>query len=333
MSLSGKIRDLRDLISIAEAERARGGRVVLAHGTFDLLHIGHLRYLRRARALGSLLIVTLTADTYVNRGPGRPVFPEDMRAEMLAGLDCVDHVAVVHASLAVPAIEAVKPSVYAKGAEYREADKDITGGITLEAGAVKANGGELVFIDDITFSSTSLINRHLGVHDPQLQRYLEGVAGRGTLNRLADFAEQIADTRVVILGDAILDEYIYVSPLGKSAKENIIATLHQSSELFAGGVFAAANHLAGLCREVDLITVVGAECPHMAHAREKLKDNVTLHAIERPGTPTTRKTRFIDESYMRKLFEVYHMDDRPVSTTSRPGSTPSSRSGWMAPTF
>src|ERR1700680_3348397 len=110
-----KIRALNEVAAIAEQYRAAGKRVVQAHGTFDLLHLGHVRHLEAARRLGDLLVVTVTADRFVNKGPGRPVFNAELRAEMLATLEYVDWVAVNDAADAVSAIERIRPSIYIKG--------------------------------------------------------------------------------------------------------------------------------------------------------------------------------------------------------------------------
>ena len=120
--------------------------------------------------------------------------------------------------------------------------------------------------------------------------------------------------RVLVVGDAIIDEYRYVAPLGKSPKENMIATKFEENEVFAGGVIATANHIAGLCARVDIMTCLGDKGGDNGHNDEELimsglAQNVQLLPIRRRGAPTTRKTRFIDRYYFRKLFEVY--DFRP----------------------
>src|ERR1700731_3726167 len=95
-----KVRTVEEIAVIAEHCRAAGKTVVQAHGTFDLLHLGHVRHLEAARRLGDLLVVTVTADRFVNKGPGRPVFSERMRAEMLAALEYVDWVGINYGSRA-----------------------------------------------------------------------------------------------------------------------------------------------------------------------------------------------------------------------------------------
>lgn len=309
-----KVRTIPEIAAITQQLRRLGKIVVQAHGTFDLLHLGHVRHLEAARALGDVLVVTLTADRFVNKGPGRPVFAEGFRAEMLASLHHVDWVAIVDAPDAVGALDVIGPSIYVKGQEYENADDDVTGKITLERQAVEARGGRLHFTDQIVFSSTELINRHFNIVEPHVRDHLDGLRADNALAELTSLIDKVRDYRVVLVGDAIIDEYQYALPMGKPPKESIIAARLQDVETFAGGVFAAANHVASFCAEVDIITCLGASESHEELIRRSLKPNVRLHAVTRPGVPTTLKRRFVDPSCMRKLFEVYVMDDDPLTT-------------------
>jgi rfaE bifunctional protein nucleotidyltransferase chain/domain len=307
-----KIRTPAEVAAVCEQGRRAGQIIVHAHGTFDLLHLGHVRHLEAARKLGDMLIVTVTADRFVNKGPGRPVFNAELRAEMLATLEYVDWVAINDAADAVSAIERIRPSIYIKGQDYQNPQGDITGKITLERDAVEAHGGKIHFTDEVTFSSTELINRHLNVFEPHIREHLDTLRENGGLEEICDLIDSVADYRVLIVGDAIIDEYQYVLPMHKTPKENMIATRYQDRELFAGGVFAAANHVASFCRQVDVITCLGDFDRHEDLARQSLKPNVGLNVFTRSGAPTTLKRRFVDPSYMRKLFEVYFMNDEPL---------------------
>jgi rfaE bifunctional protein kinase chain/domain/rfaE bifunctional protein nucleotidyltransferase chain/domain len=308
-----KILTLDQLSHRALLARKKGQRIALAHGTFDLLHMGHVRHLEQARALGDLLFVTITADAFVNKGPGRPVFPATLRAEMLAALTYVDSVAINDAPTAENVIGRIKPDVYVKGSDYAQAEDDITGKIEEERKTVEAHGGRIHFTYDITFSSSSLLNRHFDVFEPKLRSYLEATRSRWELDDFATIIDSIKDKSVLLIGDTIIDEYHYVSPLGKSPKENLIPTLYRSAEVFAGGVIAAANHVASFCRNVNVITCLGDDAEAESLVRSALKPNVELTVINRPAAPTTRKRRFVDSDYLRKMFEVYFMDDAPLT--------------------
>jgi rfaE bifunctional protein nucleotidyltransferase chain/domain len=307
-----KIRTLDELAAVIEALQAAGKVVAQAHGTFDLLHLGHVRHLQAARRHCDVLIVTLTADRFVNKGPGRPVFTEALRAEMLATLEYVGWVAINDSPDAVTAIQRLRPDIYIKGQDYQNPEGDITGKIGMEREAVEACGGRIQFTDEVTFSSTELINRHLNVFEPHIRDHLDKQRRDGGLDEILGLLERVKDMKVLLVGDAIIDEYQYVLPMGKTPKENMIATRYQDREVFAGGVFAAANHVASFCREVDVITCLGEVNSHEEVVRQSLRPNVRLHMVSRQGAPTTLKRRFVDPSYMRKLFEVYIMNDEPL---------------------
>ncbi|MBI4596076.1 MAG: adenylyltransferase/cytidyltransferase family protein, partial [Candidatus Tectomicrobia bacterium] len=167
-----KIKSLEQLAKTITSLRAESKKMVHCHGVFDLLHIGHIRHFEQAKKLGDTLVVTVTPDRYVNKGPHRPAFTEDLRAEAIAALDCVDYVAINNWPTAVETIKLLKPDIYAKGADYKDAAKDHTGKIIDEEAAVKAVGSKIAFTEDITFSSSSLINKHLPVFSAEVREYL-----------------------------------------------------------------------------------------------------------------------------------------------------------------
>jgi rfaE bifunctional protein nucleotidyltransferase chain/domain len=138
------------------AEASAAGRTVaLANGVFDLFHVGHLRYLQGARAEADLLVVAVNSDasTRAYKGPGRPVVPEDERAEIVAGLACVDYVVVFPWPDVVPVIRALRPDVHVKGTDY-------TPDTIPEASEVRAYGGRVAVAGDPKdHSTTDLLGR------------------------------------------------------------------------------------------------------------------------------------------------------------------------------
>ena len=310
-----KVLTLDQLSEVADVLHKQGRKIAQCHGVFDLFHVGHLRHLKSAREYGDVLVVSITGDKFVNKGPDRPAFTSDLRAELLAGLELVDYVTVVEEPSAAPSIKAVRPHFFIKGGEYHDPKQDITGKIVAERELVESLGGELVFTQDITFSSSNLLNKFFAFQDEAARNYL---AKLRQSNFEADFKrllERIEGMRFVIVGETIIDRYVYVDAMGKAAKENIIATLHRNEEAFAGGVVAVANNLAALCPNVELITSVGDPTRGDNYedlVREQLAPSVKVTFVRRPNTPTVQKTRFVEPTYVRKLFEVYDMDDRPT---------------------
>lgn len=308
-SVSNKIRTIDELRDITAKARDLGQRVVLAHGVFDLLHIGHLRYLRQARDMGDILCVTVSPDRFVDKGPNRPAFDELLRAEAIAALHCVDYVAINAWTTAVETITLLRPDVYVKGSDFKDALSDATGKLQAEKAACEAVGTTLAFTKDVVFSSTSLINRFFSVYPQETQDYLHLFSTRHSHDDVRRTLEAMSGLRVLVIGDTIIDDYRYCTTLGVASKDPVLAVREEHADLFAGGVLAIANHLAGLTAEVRLFTVLGQKDSMEDLVRQNLKSNVELAFVSQPGAPTTVKRRFLDGYGAHKLFEVYLMDD------------------------
>ncbi|MDQ1290188.1 MAG: hypothetical protein QG622_3754 [Actinomycetota bacterium] len=156
----GKVTDVDDLTERLAVRRAAGVRVVLSQGCFDLVHLGHVRHFRQARALGDLLVVAVTEDRFVAKGPGRPLFTQAERLEALAELECVDFVVPNPTATALPVLEVLRPDVYVRGAEY-EAEKRDDPRFGAEQELVTGYGGTIAFSDDVLVRSSTELQRHL----------------------------------------------------------------------------------------------------------------------------------------------------------------------------
>ena len=309
MNARGKVVSLEELAKRVARARAQGRRVVHCHGVFDLLHIGHIRHFEAARKLGDMLVVTVTPDRYVNKGPHRPAFPEGLRAEAVAALDVVDLAAVNRWPSAVETIRLIKPTIYAKGSDYKRAGDDPTGGIAREAAAARAAGGRLTFTDDIVFSSTHLLNRAFSSFPPEVDAYLEKFRRRHPLGEVLKALDAARGLKVLVVGEAIVDEYVYCDAIGKSSKEPTLVVKHVEEERFAGGILAIANHAAALARRVTALTFLGARNSHEAFVRRKLRANVRPRLLTRADAPTIVKRRFVERYHFTKLLEVYEIND------------------------
>ncbi len=304
-----KILSMQDLAERIKHLKASGKKIVLCHGVFDLLHIGHIRYFRQAAKRGDILVVTVTPDRYVDKGPDRPAFPGNLRAEAIASLDTVDLVAINEWSTAEETLRLLRPDFYVKGAEFKDLASDMTGKIAQEEAVVKEVGGQLVFAEDIVFSSSNLINRYMSQFPEETQEYLKIFRSRYNLDDILAVIDKMAALRVLVIGDTILDEYQYCSTLGVSSKDPVLALHYQSKDLFAGGVLAVANHVAAFASQVQLVTLLGETDRYEEFIRSQLATNVSPYFITQTGTPTTLKRRFVDGYSFNKLFEVYVMND------------------------
>lgn len=259
-------------------------RVVLAHGAFDLLHLGHLRHLEEARSLGDKLIVSITADKHVkiHKGEGHPQFSAEQRREALLKLRCVDQVVISESGTAAEIIAKIRPDVYVKGPDYVNSSNP---GLLSEIAAIEAVGGKFHITTAEKWSSTRLLR---GVRLPEATlAYLETARQRDFLGAILSAFEEADKLRIAFIGETIIDEYRYVRPLAKPSKEFILATVADREELFDGGILAAAKQ--GGWKHVDVVTS---------------QANVT-------------KTRFVEADFSRKLFEVYSAKEIKLTEKGR----------------
>lgn len=157
-----RVLDLRTLADFVREWTGSGKCVGLCHGCFDVLHVGHLRHFEAARALCDILVVTVTPDIFVNKGPNRPVFPAEKRAELIAGLGSVDYVAINEWDSAVQLIELLKPSLFIKGQEYETDAIRVNPNFLAERQTIERVGGRVAFTYEWTSSSTAAIQRMRG---------------------------------------------------------------------------------------------------------------------------------------------------------------------------
>ena len=144
------ILDRESLVTLITTEKAKGSRIVLANGCFDILHAGHVRYLEGARALGDVLVVAINSDAQVARlkGEGRPILPERERAELVASLQAVDWVTIFEEPTVTELLLAIKPDIHAKGTDYAEET-------VPERDVVRSYGGRVAIVGDPKNHSTT----------------------------------------------------------------------------------------------------------------------------------------------------------------------------------
>ncbi len=311
--MSNKLYSIDELAPIVHSIKETGKKVVHCHGVFDLLHIGHIKYLQAAKELGDILVVTLTPDKYVNKGPSRPAFPEVLRGESLMALDIVDFVGLNNWPTAIETIKQLKPDLYVKGPDYKQAKNDLTGNISKEAEAVRSVGGNMEFTDTPTSSSTELINQYLPVFTPEQQVYLDKIKTKYSEAEILGYFEKMTDLKVLLVGEIILDEYVYCTALGKSGKEPIIVTQKISQDMYAGGVLAVANHVSGFTKKARLFSYLGENGSYSNFIKNHIMDNVSMDCIRKSGSPTIVKRRYVDAYSKTKQFGVYEINDELIS--------------------
>lgn len=308
-----KIMSTEELARVLSRLRQNGKKIVHCHGTFDFVHRGHVHQFEQAKQLGDVLVVSVTADRFVFKGPGRPVFKEDFRVEMIAALELVDYVTLNDASTAVNLIKLFKPNVYVKGGGYADSKKDLNQKIGIEAQAVKSVGGRMHFTHEIPIHSTPLLRNYIDPYPPNTLAYLNKLREKYSPHAAEVYLNQLKNLKVLVVGEAIVDQYDYVQPMEMSPKGGVVATKLLDSELYAGGSAACANHIANFCSKVKLVTSLGAQNSHESFIRNSLAPNITPHFLIREGTGTITKVRQIDRTYFKKHAETYIFDDLPIN--------------------
>ncbi len=308
-----KIQELSSLRNILDQHRRNGGKIVHCHGVFDVLHVGHVKHFQAARKNGSVLVVTITPDRFVNKGPDRPVFHESLRAEVIAALGCVDYVAINEWPTAAETIRLLRPHYYAKGSDYKNSEEDVTGGIIREREACESVGASIIFTDEIVFSASRLLNDHFQVLPAQAKVFIDGLKARYQRPVLDEYFERIWKLKVLVIGEPVIDEYHYCRAIGKSGKEPVIAARSLSKETFAGGVLAVANHVADFVQAVDCVTLLGKKDSREEFIRSHLKSNVNPRFFYQEDNRTITKIRFVDPAFYTKEFELYDFEDQDIS--------------------
>lgn len=255
-----KIVTLDDLPKIRE--RFRDKRIVHCHGAFDLIHLGHLTHFEEARALGDVLVVTLTGDTHITKKRS-VTFSEEQRARQVAALEIVDYAAVIQEPTALSAIEALRPDFYVKGPEYADLTLDKSRSIYHEMRVLESYGGRMHFTAGETFSSTKLSHFLLAApdgaqRDPLLRNdriRFKDISTLGfTLDHLKQFIARASSLRVCVIGETITDEWVDVELTNLSTQSRCVAGIECARVRQIGGVGIIARHLANFVSEVHCFT-------------------------------------------------------------------------------
>jgi cytidyltransferase-like protein len=284
-----------------------GKRIVQCHGTFDMIHPGHIVHFEEAKALGDVLVVTITAAKQVNKGPGRPYFNDQLPSRWAAALACVDYVVVIPFPAAVEAIECVRPHYYCKGREYENQSNDVTGNIADDVAAVARVGGEMRYVGSIVFSSTRMLNEHFDPYPPEVKAFCRNVAQQCSPPQFRDLVEDFSKLRVLVIGDVIFDKYTTLEVQGLTSKNRILSGRYVGEEMQAGGALAVYRHLREFTQHVKLIGLVGCEDWTDATLRPFL-DPEGDGLVRSPEFTTVVKQRFVEPrtegKELPKLFSV-----------------------------
>lgn len=326
--VNSKILSVEQLSEICLKLHTERKRVAHCHGCFDLMHPGHIKYFQAAKAIADVLVVTVTPDRFIDKGPNRPAFPEKLRAESIAALACVDYVAINLWATAVETLRLLRPDFYVKGQEF-ETLADATGKLQQEYLVVEEIGAQMHFTQEIVFSSTTLLEQHFGISeqrskkpqtesiltqsthstpsiDPVIDKeaFLKHFRQKHSVESLINALENLKNLRVMLIGDTIIDQYYYCDTMGKASKSSVVAHRYLNHQTHAGGVCAVANHVAEVVDQIQLVSVLGQQNSQESFIRQHLKSHIDSQFFFRSNGPTVVKKRYLNQDNSQKIFEV-----------------------------
>ncbi len=286
-----KILSLEALVTLRHRLRIEGRSLVVCHGCFDIVHPGHIRHLRQARTMGDVLLVSLTGDAHINKGAGRPLIPQEHRAENLAALDIVDLVYVDPNPTALSMLEAVEPDVYIKGREY---ENNADPRFRAERETVEKAGGRVVFSSgDVVFSSSALIDAIGQSMDPfhsRLMMLLEDP--KLSAGELDGVISGFRGKRVIVVGETIRDTYVVCDRPSVAGESPMLTLRPLETRCYDGGAAIIARHAAAMGARPVLVTAL----PEDDDAYE-MRQRLTAEGVEVVALPAggaiPEKQRFV----------------------------------------
>jgi rfaE bifunctional protein kinase chain/domain len=307
-----KVLSLDELVNKVKELREEGKTVVQSHGIFDFIHPGIIRHLNSAKKQGDVLIVTVIKDKDIRRGPERPIFPEAFRVENVASLEQVDYACLVDDEIPFECVKKIEPDVFARGRIDKERDRRIHRKIFEEEKEFYFGKTKIYETEGFSFSSSEIVKNILEVYPEKTREFLREFSNKYSFEYIAEKLDSLRHLKVLLIGDGIIDEYHYCESMGKSPKAQLVVNRYINHEVFAGGAFAIANHIASLCDKVQLVSLLGKENSKEDFIRGNLKPNVEAKFFYRDDGPTIVKRRYINIYGNQKMFEINYINDSYV---------------------
>lgn len=304
-----KILDLDVLIKKVKLLKAQGKKIVHCHGVFDLLHIGHIKHFKNAKSNGDILVVTITPDKFVNKGPSRPAFNQKLRLEALSALADIDYVGLNTDSNAIQLLRKLQPNFYCKGPDYKDIKNDVTQQIKNEIAEVKKHKGKIIITQDVSYSSSKLLNQFGNLHTALNKSIINDIKKKFNFSEIRKLIESLTNIKVLVIGEIIIDQYVFCEALGKSGKEPMLVLRDIKSEEYLGGSGAIANNSAQFAERICLLGQIGEKKEFLKKIKKDLTKKIILKIFKKNNSPTILKRRFLDIATNNKVLGVYKVND------------------------
>lgn len=305
---SHKIKTAAEIAKLI-GDRPRAKKVIMCHGTFDVVHPGHVRHLLYAKTKAPILIASLTADEHIKKGNLRPYVPENLRAVNLAALEMVDYVLVDADPTPLENLKLIKPDYFAKGYEYTAGA--VNPKTQEEIAVLESYGGEVIFTPgDIVYSSSALIELAppiIGVD--KLLSLMD--SEKLTFNDLRVSLGKLKGLKVHVVGDTIVDSFTYCHLIGGMTKTPTMSVLFEKKVDYVGGAGVVAKHIRAAGADVTFTTVLGKDALQELVLKDLDAAGIHCTPIIDETRPTTNKNAIVADTY--RLLKVDTLDNRSIS--------------------
>jgi rfaE bifunctional protein kinase chain/domain len=304
-----KILNSKKLDQLIKKLKKSKKKIVMCHGTFDLVHPGHIRHLFYAKSKGDVLIVSITGDKFVTKQSKGTYVPEDLRIRNLAALELVDYTFIDYNFKPLSLISKIKPNYFVKGYEYN-LDKTLNTNTLEEKLLVEKFGGKIIFSPgDVVYSSTKLQKTlKPNIKNDKFISLLK--KEKISINQIINILKKKISLNIHVIGDLIIDKYNYCDLIGQSTKTPTFSVKPYKSELFVGGAGIVAKHLKAMGANVFFTSIAGSDEYNIYAKKDLIKHKIKTNILVNKNQKTILKERFWNNDY--KLLQVDYVDNEII---------------------
>lgn len=309
MSTTEVIRRKSELTALAKA--LSGEKVVLCQGHFNVIHPGHRRFLEHARSLGTKLVTAVFSNRFLaEKHPDQRFFPQEERAANVASHTSVSHVVILDEQDILSVVRSLRPATLILGTEFEEERAAEVEDLTT---LVRELGGQVVFHSGaVNYSDDDLLGRNPTAREQERRvAFRQACQRQGIdLRQLADEAQHLTGSRLLVVGDTIVDQYIACDALGMSAEAPVVALRELRTQEFIGGAAIVAAHIRSLGAQCTFLSVTGDDAAALKVKMELATAGVDAQLLLDPARPTTFKIRYMVGN--QKLLRVSRLEQSTV---------------------
>jgi len=280
-------------------------------GHFNVIHPGHLRFLQYAKSLGECLIVGVLQDSDLDQSQIAYLYNQEERAKGVAALESVDLTVVVDKNTVSELMKIISPSVCLLGKEFEGSDDS---NILEIIHSVKSNGGKILYSSgDIHYAKVGLKDEYLrDIEQSKLIEFTKSCRHNGIdFKKLAEKTDLFDSQNIIVIGDAIVDQYVACDAVGMSAEAPVLVVKELESKEYIGGASIVASHVSKLGANCHFVSIVGDDDSGKFITLKLQNDNVNTHLFIDDTRPTTYKIRYLVEN--QKLFRVSRLKEHSIS--------------------